>query len=169
MYPGTFLQIHDMEFCFFFKSMTWNFVFSSNSCTRVHGMEFWFFFKSMYPGTWIWEKILIMRGRGGGSVPILFWNLTHFFDIQFKNTFNLIFPRFQGVIWKMFSQEIQNRSYFWEYEVSRFSKLSPKLSTYRSDTLYKVKNSEIWAPAFFKHNNSILATVTAYNPPRTDC
>ena len=43
---------------------TWNFVFSSNSCTRVHDvlfflqihvpgyMEFWFFFKSMYPGTW---------------------------------------------------------------------------------------------------------------------
>jgi hypothetical protein len=25
---------------------------------------------------------------------------------------------------------------------------------------YEVKNSEIWAPAFFKHNNSFIATVT---------
>ena len=128
----------------------------------------WISKKCVKPEIQFGTEILIMRGRGW-YVPIFFWNLTHFFDIQFKNTFNLIFPRFQGVIWKMFSQEIQNRSYFWEYEVSRFSKLSPKLSTYRSDTLYKVKNSEIWAPAFFKHNNSILATVTAYNPPRTDC
>ena len=40
-----FLQIHVpgyMEFCFFFKSMypgTWNFVSSSNPCTRVHESE----------------------------------------------------------------------------------------------------------------------------------
>ena len=30
-------------------------------------------------------------GAGGGMVQFIFWNLTHFFNIQFKNTFNLIF------------------------------------------------------------------------------
>ena len=29
-----------------------------------------------------------------------------------------------------------------------------------ADYSYEVKNSEIWAPAFFKHNNSFIATVT---------
>ena len=28
-----------------------------------------------------------------------------------------------------------------------------------ADNSYEVKNSEIWAPAFFKHNNSFIATV----------
>ena len=28
-----------------------------------------------------------------------------------------------------------------------------------ADYSYEVKNSEIWAPAFFKHNNSFIATV----------
>ena len=27
------------------------------------------------------------------------------------------------------------------------------------DYSYEVKNSEIWAPTFFKHNNSFIATV----------
>ena len=31
----------------------------------------------------------------GGMVPIFFWNLTLFFDIQFKNTSNLVFPSFK--------------------------------------------------------------------------
>ena len=30
-----------------------------------------------------------------------------------------------------------------------------------ADYLYEVKNSEIWAPTFFKHNNSFIATVEA--------
>ena len=30
-----------------------------------------------------------------------------------------------------------------------------------SDYSYEVKNSEIWAPAFFKHNSSFIATVPA--------
>ena len=31
----------------------------------------------------------------GGMVPIFFWNLTLFFDIQFKNTSNLILLSFK--------------------------------------------------------------------------
>ena len=31
----------------------------------------------------------------GGMVQIYFWNQTHFFDIQFKNTFNLNFLGFK--------------------------------------------------------------------------
>ena len=34
-------------------------------------------------------------GGGGGIVQTIFWNLTHFFDIQFKNTSNLIFLGFK--------------------------------------------------------------------------
>ena len=34
-------------------------------------------------------------GGAGGRVQNLFWNLTHFFDIQFKNTSNLIFLGFK--------------------------------------------------------------------------
>ena len=38
----------------------WNFVSSSNPCTRVPGyMEFCFLFKFMYPGTWIWENKIL--------------------------------------------------------------------------------------------------------------
>ena len=39
----------------------------------------------------------IARGGGGagGMVQKSFWNLTHFFDIQFKNTSNLIFLGFK--------------------------------------------------------------------------
>jgi hypothetical protein len=40
--------------------------------------------------------VVTLPGDGGsaGMVPKKFWNLTTFFDIQFKNTSNLI----QGVI-----------------------------------------------------------------------
>ena len=31
----------------------------------------------------------------GGMVPIFFWNLTLFFDIQFKNVSNLVFLGFK--------------------------------------------------------------------------
>ena len=61
---------------------TWNFVVSSNPCTRVHdvmfflqiyvpGMEFWFFFKSMYPSTWNLDFVsLLMCSSGGGGGPV---------------------------------------------------------------------------------------------------
>ena len=55
------------------------------------------------------------EGEGGGLVPISFWNLTHFFDIQFKNTSNLIFLGFKAPserFFQIFSQGFQNRSYF---------------------------------------------------------
>ena len=70
------------------------------------------------------------------AIFLLFWNLTPFFDFKFKNTSNLIFPKFQGAIWKIFIQEFQNRAYFLAYVIFQFSKFSPKLSTYRWDTLY---------------------------------
>ena len=31
-----------------------------------------------------------------------------------------------------------------------------------ADNSFEVKNIEIWAPAFFKHNNSFVATVIPY-------
>ena len=34
-------------------------------------------------------------GGVGGNLQNLFWNLTHFIDIQFKNTVNLIFLSFK--------------------------------------------------------------------------
>ena len=48
-----------------------------------------------------------------------------------------IVPKFQGIIWKIFSQGFQNRSSFLIHVVLKISKFSPKLSTYRWDTLYK--------------------------------
>jgi hypothetical protein len=32
-----------------------------------------------------------------------------------------------------------------------------------ADYSYEMKNSEIWAPAFFKHNNSFIATVVLFS------
>ena len=45
----------------------------------------------------IFLEILPGGGKGGkgGMVQILFWNLTHFFDFEFKNTSNLIFLGFK--------------------------------------------------------------------------
>ena len=37
--------------------------------------------------------------------------------------------------------------------------IQPIYLTNWADYSYEVKNSEIWAPAFFKHNNSFIATV----------
>jgi hypothetical protein len=53
----------------------------------------------------------------GDMVQNYFWNLTHFFDIQFKNTSNLIFQGFKVPSERFFSQEFQNRSYFLTYVV----------------------------------------------------
>ena len=75
---------------------TWNFVFSSNPCTRIHDimfflqiyvpgyMEFWFFFKSMYPGTWNLDFVsLLMYSSGGGGGPVqkIFFLLPNFFNM----------------------------------------------------------------------------------------
>ena len=38
---------------------------------------------------------VLAGGGGGGMVQFFGGNLTHFFDIQFKNTFNLIILRFK--------------------------------------------------------------------------
>ena len=70
---------------FFFRFMysgTWNFVYSSNPCTRVHDilfcfqihvpgyMEFWFLLKSMYTGSWnLIFFIILMCSSGGGGGP----------------------------------------------------------------------------------------------------
>ena len=74
---------------------TWNFVFSSNPCTRIHDimfflqiyvpgyMEFWFFFKSMYPGTWNLDFVsLLMYSSGGGGGPVqkIFFFFANFFQ-----------------------------------------------------------------------------------------
>ena len=65
------------------------------------------------------------------------------FDPFFLNSiwkyFQFDFARFQDVIWKLFSQEFQNRAYFLTYVIFQFSKStksSPKLSTYRSPCIY---------------------------------
>ena len=51
----------------------------------------------------------------GGMVQNLFWNFTHFLWFSIYKYFQFNFPRFQGVIWKIFSQGFQNRSYFLIY------------------------------------------------------
>ena len=51
----------------------------------------------------IFFEILPGGGKGGrGMVQFFFWNLTLFFDFEFKNTSNLIFPVFK-VPYKRFS------------------------------------------------------------------
>ena len=57
----------------------------------------------------------IARGWKGGMVQIFFWNLTHFFDFEFKNTSNLIFLGFKVPSERL--QGFQNRSYFLTYVV----------------------------------------------------
>jgi hypothetical protein len=46
-------------------------------------------------------------GGGAGMMQILFWNLTHFFDIQFKNTFNLIFLDFKVPSERFFNKDFK--------------------------------------------------------------
>ena len=55
-------------------------------------------------------KLLLPGGGGlgaGGMVQIFFWNLTHFFDIQFKNTSNLIFPSFKVPYERFFHKDFK--------------------------------------------------------------
>ena len=52
----------------------------------------------------------------------------------------------------------------WHCCLAGSSKTAPRILIFSiaigADYSYEVKNSEIWAPAFFKHNNSFIATVT---------
>ena len=51
----------------------------------------------------------------------------------------------------------------WQCCLAGSSKTAPRILifsiTIGADYSYEMKNSEIWAPAFFKHNNSFIATV----------
>ena len=52
----------------------------------------------------------------------------------------------------------------WQCYLAGSSKTAPRILIFSiaicADYSYEVKNSEIWAPAFFKHNNSFIATVS---------
>ena len=51
----------------------------------------------------------------------------------------------------------------WQCCLAGSSKTAPRILIFPiaigADYSYEVKNNEIWEPAFFKHNNSFLATV----------
>ena len=53
----------------------------------------------------------------------------------------------------------------WQCYLAGSSKTAPRILIFSiaivADYSYEVKNSEIWAPAFFKHNNSFIATALA--------
>ena len=59
------------------------------------------------------EKNLIMRGGRGGLEKLFFGNLTHFFDIQFKNTFNLILLSFKVPSERFFHKNFKTGLTFW--------------------------------------------------------
>ena len=52
----------------------------------------------------------------------------------------------------------------WQCYLAGSSKTAPRILIFSIvigvDYSYEVKNSEIWAPAFFMHNNSFIATVS---------
>ena len=52
----------------------------------------------------------------------------------------------------------------WQCCLAGSSKTAPRILilsiTMGADYSFQVKNIEIWAPAFFKHNNSFIATVS---------
>ena len=51
----------------------------------------------------------------------------------------------------------------WQCYIAGSSKTAPRILIFSTaigaDYSYEVKNSEVYAPAFFKHNNSFIATV----------
>ena len=55
----------------------------------------------------------------------------------------------------------------WQCYLAGSTKMAPRILIFSiaigADHSYEVKNNEIWAPAFFKHNNSFIATVTSDN------
>ena len=92
----------------------------------------------------------------GGLEPNCWLNLTLFFLYSNKKYFQFNFSKFQGAIWKLFTQEFQDRSYFLEYMVLRITKLSLNLSTYRWDTLYKDKRKTEKKHTSFHYRCSLL-------------
>ena len=95
----------------------------------------------------------ILPGGGGGHGAKIVLPFEQFFWYSIYKYFQLNFAKFQGAIWKISSQSFQNRSYFLKYVVLRIAKLSPKLSTYRWDTLYKVFN---WFISFYIWQQTIF-------------
>ena len=59
------------------------------------------------------QVALLPGGGGSGMVQIFFWNLTHFFDFQFKNTSNLIFPDFKVSSKSFFPKDFKIGLTFW--------------------------------------------------------
>jgi hypothetical protein len=56
----------------------------------------------------IFFEILPGGGKGGRCmVQIFFWNLTHFFDFEFKNTSNLIFLGFKVPFERFFHKDFK--------------------------------------------------------------
>ena len=56
--------------------------------------------ENVLPGVWVVQNETWQGGGGagagaGGMVQKKIWSLTHFFDFEFKNTFNLIFLGFK--------------------------------------------------------------------------
>ena len=62
-----------------------------------------------------------------------------------------------------FTSEIGPNGLNWQCCLAGSSKTAPRILIFSiaigADYSYEVKNSEIWAPTFFKHNNSFIATV----------
>ena len=56
----------------------------------------------------------------------------------------------------------------WQCCLAGSSKTTPRILIFSiaidANYSYEVKNSEIWEPAFFKHNNSFIATVFWQSP-----
>ena len=52
-------------------------------------------------------KLLLPEGGGAGGIVQFFFNLTHFFDIQFKKTSNLIFLGFKVPSERFFQKDIK--------------------------------------------------------------
>ena len=62
-----------------------------------------------------------------------------------------------------FTSKIGLNALNWQCCLAGSSKTAPRILIFSiamgADYSYEAKNSEIWAPAFFKHNNSFKATV----------
>ena len=63
-----------------------------------------------------------------------------------------------------FTSEFGPNGLNWQCCLAGSSKTAPRILIFSiaigANYSYEVKNSEIWAPAFFKHNNSSIATVS---------
>ena len=66
----------------------------------------------------------------------------------------------------------QKPAKWWQCCLAGSSKTAPRILIFSiavdANYSYEVKNSEIWAPAFYKHNNSFIAAVLSYVPCVSD-